>query len=111
MAGVLRFDPDEICVAGGEPLPIACSRMVTPACRDDKKSTIASKTELRQGTRKIISSVGYDPQARHVSVERPSGVMTNYSFDRSDVTASPILPARLFGHFETSVKQDLRQPS
>jgi hypothetical protein len=102
--------PNEIRVAAREALPIASSRVVAPASRYHIHRAIASQTKLGQRSREIRSSVGDDPQARHISPQWPRGVMTDDTFNRADIAATTIPPTRLFSHFEACVQQDTRQP-
>jgi hypothetical protein len=107
---VLGFDTDEIHIAVGEALPIAGAGVVAPAGRDHIHRAIAPQAKLSERAGEIAPSVGHYSQARHISIERPGGVMADDTSYRADIATSAVLPARLFSHFESGIEKNARQP-
>jgi hypothetical protein len=107
---VLGFDTDEIRIAVREALPIAGAGVVAPAGRDHIHRAITPQTKLSERAGEISPSVGHYSQARHVSTKRPGGVMADDASYRADIAASAVLPSRLFGHFQSGIEENARQP-
>src|SRR5882757_7053241 len=110
-AGVLGLNANEVRVSRAEALPHTPTGVIAPAGRDYEEGAVASKTELRQRTGQIRSSVRDDTEARHDALRRSRRVVAHHALDGTHLAASACAPARLFRHLETSVLQHFREPS
>src|SRR3546814_10145534 len=71
VAGVLRLDPDRLCVPRGDAVPGSIAGMVGASGRDDMEDARRGEEELRQGAGKIRSAIA-DPLAQALLAFRAS---------------------------------------
>src|SRR5205807_6022491 len=84
-AVVLRLDPDEVGVAGGDSLPDAGSGVIGPAGGDDVVRSVAAQPELGERSGECRSAgtgaaaVDEGVEGRHVARSTDAGVMADHS--------------------------------
>src|SRR3546814_13177746 len=71
VAGVLRLDPDRLCVPRGDAVPGSIAGMVGASGRDDMEDARLGEEELRQGAGKIRSAIA-DPLEQALQIGRAS---------------------------------------
>src|SRR3546814_8000789 len=74
VAGVLRLDPDRLCVPRGDAVPGSIAGMVGASGRDDMEDARLGEEELRQGAGKIRSAIA-DQLEQAILASRARGML------------------------------------